>query len=288
MLSRVAVTNSSISTPKWPFDPSGSLATDEIQIRDIQGLGPVSANVNMTAYADLDGEYYTGSTVGRRNIVMTVGFNPRQGDAQHNTYQDLRQELYRYFPPKAEIDLEFRRYGADTVNIKGIVETHDVNHFSQDPEVQISILCPTPEFKCISQISENALVRPVTEDLTENYTQIFYNGNTPAGFQIDISHLNSEDWTGDWTIKTIGPTVQSFGLSGVRVAAGHTISLSTVPGSKFVRNGADDTSLMAYTEDAPDWILLYPGWNALAVVSNISSGPRFEWNLTYCPLYGSL
>ena len=49
---------------------------DPIHIRDITGLGPVKAEIATTPFATSDGELFQGSTVGKRNIVMTLGFNP--------------------------------------------------------------------------------------------------------------------------------------------------------------------------------------------------------------------
>ncbi len=82
----------------------GETNTDPIQIRDVQGLGPVKANVNTSPFGSFDGEAYTGSSVGKRNIVLTLGLNPNWKD---QSITSLRQLLYTYFMPKRAVTLRF-------------------------------------------------------------------------------------------------------------------------------------------------------------------------------------
>ncbi len=82
----------------------GGLNTDALQIRNIEGLGPVKASVNTSPFGSVDGESYTGSNVGKRNIVMTLGLNPNWRD---QSMASLRQLLYAYFMPKQFVKLRF-------------------------------------------------------------------------------------------------------------------------------------------------------------------------------------
>jgi hypothetical protein len=115
----------------------GSSPDDPIFVRNVEGLSPVDAEVNSQGYGQVDGEYYVGSRVGKRNIVLTLGLN---------VVDVSLPIIYAYFKTKNGVTLKFNVDGWPNapVYIDGFVETCTYNHFVQDPEVQVSILCPKP------------------------------------------------------------------------------------------------------------------------------------------------
>jgi hypothetical protein len=149
VLQRLDVQNPKILSDGVAFDPNGSAATDSLQIRNISGLDPVAATVSSALYSVVDGETITGMTVGKRNIVITVGFNSNPFGGYSIT--ELRQIVYRYFMPKNTVILTIHRFGEPPVKIEGIVEKVEDSNFAKDPEVQISVICADPYFKSLSQ-----------------------------------------------------------------------------------------------------------------------------------------
>ena len=87
------LTSLEIKTPlvvSSPFELSNaSILSDPLQILNIDGLGPVDASILSTPYATLDGETYVGSSVGKRNITLTLGLNPYW--TEYSISSDLRQ-----------------------------------------------------------------------------------------------------------------------------------------------------------------------------------------------------
>ncbi len=81
--------------------------TDPVQIRNLEGVGPVKALVNTIPYAELDGESYAGSSTSKRNIVMTLGLNPNWVD---QSIESLRHLLYSYFMPKRMVRLRSENF----------------------------------------------------------------------------------------------------------------------------------------------------------------------------------
>jgi hypothetical protein len=75
--------------------------------------------------------------------VLTLGLNPNWVD---QTVASLRRVLYRYLMPEAWTKLRFFSDDMPTVDIEGYVESFDPNMFTQDPEIQVSIICPKPDF----------------------------------------------------------------------------------------------------------------------------------------------
>lgn len=113
-------------------------------ITNIDGIGPADADINTTALANDDGSVFNIARVKERNIVMTLKFM----DSGDTKVEDLRRELYKYFPMKKEITLTFKTERR-IVFIKGYVESNTQKTFSSkknDASAQISILCPNPFF----------------------------------------------------------------------------------------------------------------------------------------------
>ena len=113
------------------------------QILNIEGLNPPQAQVNMTNIAGMDGARFNSAKLQTRELVITVKIN---GDAEAN-----RIQLYQYFPTKEQVTFYYSNSHRD-VFIKGYVNSCEVNPFSQDEQMQISIICPNPYFKAIDEV----------------------------------------------------------------------------------------------------------------------------------------
>ncbi len=77
MLRTVEVHSKALFVPKLVLPLLGNDGMGPFHIRNVEGLGPVKSTVNSRAYGLLDGEYYTGSHVGKRNVVITLGTDDR-------------------------------------------------------------------------------------------------------------------------------------------------------------------------------------------------------------------
>ena len=179
MLTEVKAYSSWPSAPTLLLSDTGRPETDLIQLRNIDGLNPVKANVNTSPFGSVDGVAYTGSNVAARNLVLTVHPNP---DWDIWTYESLRRLIYDYFMPKRPSRLVLFSDDMPTVQIIGIVEDVAVNQFSKDPEFIISIICPDPYFTALEPtIITGQSVRPGgTEKL------ITYNGNIETGIHVKV------------------------------------------------------------------------------------------------------
>lgn len=110
-------------------------------VYNIEGLGPVNANINMTELATADGGIYTSSRATTRNIVLTLAMqNPGQ-----MTIEDSRYLTYKFFPVKHEVTLVFET-DTRTAQTTGYVESNEPVIFSQEEYTTISIICPDSYF----------------------------------------------------------------------------------------------------------------------------------------------
>lgn len=117
------------------------------QIIGIQGLNPPNAQINTTTIVGLDGARFNSAKLETRNLVLTVRIN---GAVEQN-----RLRLYRYFRTKEWCTFYYQN-GSVNVSIDGYVESVECDLFSSGETAQISILCPFPYFKSVSEIIADA------------------------------------------------------------------------------------------------------------------------------------
>lgn len=125
------------------------------QVTNIEGLGPVTAELTTSGYAGWDGALMQNTRTGMRNIVMTMEYQP---DYVNNSVESLRQNLYEILPPKAKVELRFKT-GPEMVTrrIYAWVESHEPVLFTEKPTVQVSLLCPDPYFTSLSGVTVSGL-----------------------------------------------------------------------------------------------------------------------------------
>lgn len=111
------------------------------QIVKIDGLTSPKANITSTILANMHGEKFKSSRIEMRNIVINVRL---KGNVEEN-----RIALYNYFDNGKEVKLYYQN-GTRNVFIYGYCENIDSDFFSQNEEVQISILCLNPFWKNIN------------------------------------------------------------------------------------------------------------------------------------------
>lgn len=137
MIKSVLVTNhlgESIKMEMGRPEKSGLL------IKDIDGLGPTKAEININESITLDGGSFNSSRCTPRNIVFQLGF------VEMPTIEESRQLTYKYFPIKKRIQLVFETDTRSAV-IEGYVESNTPDIFSASTETTISIICPFPHFR---------------------------------------------------------------------------------------------------------------------------------------------
>jgi phage-related protein len=122
-----------------------SLTGDEKkwQLFDVGGLDPPKATVNLTNLAGMDGARFNSSKVNTRNLVISLKIN---GDVEAN-----RLELYRFFRPKHGCTFYFKNKRRD-VKIDGVVESVECPQFTNMEIMQVSILCPFPYFRALTEV----------------------------------------------------------------------------------------------------------------------------------------
>lgn len=282
MIETLEVFNPRVTTPPLPIG-SGSASTDALQIRGIEGLGPVKADIATVTLSALDGENITNAAVGKRNIVLSIGLNPNW---ESQTIEGLRQILYRHFMPRSIVRLRFGSTHLPNVEIRGQVESLEPNIFAKNAEYQVSIICPDPYFV---KTSPTVVTGLTSFTGSTGGIDIEYEGNVSVGFLLYIEKGSGGDVSGMVTVSNKTPAERIFILNSVVIDADEYVDLSTVDGSKYARKAfipaGPPQSLMNQVAPSSSWLRLEPGENKIHVTTPV---PGNAWTLRYSARYGGL
>jgi hypothetical protein len=270
------------SAPTLPLSEFGRAETDLIQIRNIDGLDPVKASVNTSPLGSVDGSSFTGSNVISRNIVLTLHPNPNWKDW---SYEGLRRLLYSYFMPKRPTRLVFYSDDIPPVEISGIVESCDVNPFSSDPELLVSIICPDPYFTALEpEVITGQSVRPEGVIAT-----IEYDGTIEAGIHVKVTEVSGPAPT---VIGVqIGDPLISYFTVATTVSSTKYFEMSSIPMLKYVQTVEIGTGIITNLlskvtiREGSAWPILEPGEQDFSIITD--QGVQ-DWELTYFERFGGL
>lgn len=249
---------------------------DPVQVKNIDGLGPVKADITSTQSATGRGEIPQGTNTGKRNIVLTLGFNP--DFAGNETMSGLRQALYRYLIPEQWTKLRFHSDDLPTVDIEGTVESVEPNMFSQDPEVQVSVICLKPDF-----VASDATI---ITGVSGTPTPIDYPGTVDTGFELRV---DNDAYSGSLDITVVAWEVpQVFSIDPVTIDDTKYFGLSTIQSKKRVQTvvivGEATTNLLSAMSAGSVWPVLKPGAN----VFTLEAEAVVDWTFAYFTRFGGL
>lgn len=247
-------------------------------VAKIEGLDPVKATLVSSSFANADGEQYQSSRRETRNIKFNIELDP---DPELETVRDLRKRLYRFFMPESEVRLTFILEEGLDVDIVGRVESCETDHFSQEPAVDISIICFEPDFYDPTPVV-------VTGETTAGETPmpITYDGTTETGIQLV---LNVDRALPEFTVYHVPPddVIKTLEFDNFPLETGDVLTISTVSGSKgatLVRAGTTSSVLYGVSPQS-NWIELMPGDNSIRVYAE---GAPVPLEIEYITKYGGL
>lgn len=285
MIKSVTITNhldESIKLDLFNPEESGFI------IKSIEGLGPVTANINFKELATNDGAIDNSARLSSRNIVMSLQF------MESPTIEETRLKSYKYFPIKRNIKflVETDSRICETI---GRVETNVPTIFSNAEGCQISILCPNPYFYSAGENGTNQTIfygteplfefpfsnESLTEDLIEfgsieNRTEgtIYYDGDAEIGITIQIHAVGEAEGLVIYNTKTReimrinDDKLKSLMGSGIQ--AGDEITITTSRGEKgiyMLRSGVT-TNILNSLEKPIKWFQLSKGDNTFAYTAS--------------------
>lgn len=273
MLTKVEIRNNqgSLLTFTLEDDSSGFV------VQDIDGLGPVKATIISSSFAQQDGVEIHSASREARNILMKIGIEP---DYSTSSVRQLRSVLYSFFMTNANVSMRFFMSDGLTVNTLGRVETCEPSLFSQEPAVNISIICGDPDFLGLDPV---VVTGNTTSTTTE--TLLTYAGTTETGV---VLVLNVNRTLSEFTFYHRLPSgiLRSIDIAASFVS-GDVVTLSTITRDKHVtltRAGTDSSLLYSKAPQSP-WFELENGDNHIRVYA---TGAAIPYSITYTDRYGGL
>lgn len=239
----------------------GVTPKDSLLVRKVTGLNPPDIDLFIGEYSR-DGGTYQGRRVGSRNVVMTIDLNPNP--ALGETISGLRDLLYKTFvDPLVDADyleLILRDDDSRVRNLYGYVEKFETEVFEVETLVQISVVCPDPY---IRDLSETVLFN---ESGTWVAVPFAYTGTAETGFVADI-HIASN--TPVLTVKNNGQAM----IINHDFLTGDIVRLNTNRGQRDITYTRNNVvyPLVANVSATSRWLELHSQANTMHVHGETAS-----------------
>lgn len=249
-----------------------------LAIQSIEGLGPTKADIQSSEVATIDGGIFNYARQEQRNIVITFIplFNP--------TVETSRLAIYKYFPIKKQVHLVFKTENRHAESY-GYVESISPNIFTKQETIQVSIICPDPNFYELGTsktlfsgvdaqfefpFSNESLTEPLLnfgEIKLDTRAVLDYIGDSDTGINISIHAIGDAEnitiWNNVTREKIAIDTAKIYRKLSIKFGRGDDILISTVKGNKYVELLHDGTyyNIVSCINKDADWFQLTNGDN---------------------------
>lgn len=246
-------------------------------LAEVEGLDPVKANLVTTKLAGVDGSRYRTGVREERNIVLKFELF---SDTVDNLVPDVRRRLYQYFMPKSQVTLWFYESSGTVTTITGRVESCAAPLFTQEPAMDVAILCFDPDLVETTQVT--LLGNTVYSTLED---EVEYEGDVPTGVELT---LNVNRDLGSFTFYNRLPDGTLRQLDFAKpLLAGDVVYINTNRGNKKVlltRAGVVSSILYAASPSS-NWITFDRGLNRYRIYAE---GAGIPFTIKYANRYGGL
>jgi hypothetical protein len=263
----------------------------------VTGLEPVNADITTNSYNELDGAFYVGSRVDKRNIVISLVMEHRS-----KLVSEVRRDLYGYFSPKLPITLQLDFTDRDSVLIDGYVESFEGDRFSNEPNADVSIICPNPNFRATAPVEVTGY-SIYGDDPTLH--DVLNPGNQAVGFDLRVlNDTGDTDFAGSIHIERMiesSPGVyystqvlyldNTDGSLYLPAALIQYVHVNTEQGKKVAEiwdqtNDQQSANLLGLMTDDSMWPQLWPAMHKFRVLTTDTTGwagHALNWILTFTP-----
>jgi hypothetical protein len=251
-------------------------------VKEIDGLDPVKSNIVSSEFANIEGQQYQANSRETRNVIIKLGYAPNFGIGE--TIRVLRSRLYQFFMTGMEVTLTFHMADGLSVQTTGRVEDCAAPLFSQEPQMDISIICFNPDF---IDTELQHISGPMTIIDTEPYV-FTYEGTVPVG--VTAIGFTCTETLGDFAIYHTTPSGE---LRTMQITApllsGDTVVICSIKGQKTITltRASVTSSLLWAVSPQSDWVQLEVGENQIYLNAGDATQPSLVW-LDYYNHFGGL
>lgn len=270
------------SSDSWPLplcdlNLNANAGANGYILKDSVGFAP-PALVSVVEGFDQYGIPIMGSIPEKREIALKIGLNPQLGQ----TYSSLRDALYKYIDRSVFVKL--MNDAKVIAQTSGYIRQFDATHFSNLPDIQMTIECETGEFS-----SPVELVIPTSEVNTLHPIINYEEGTAPTGMELTFTVTASHDgfsisnhsrfWhAGEGDVSNV------FQMS-YPLITGDVVTFCTQPRDKHITlvRSLVTYDLAGYINAGAVWPKLYSGVNTFDW--DFSSSWMTWTSATYIPKY---
>lgn len=289
--------NESITISLTDSEPAHGL-----MIKEITGLGPAEANINMSEFATYDGALYNSARLQTRDIQFSfILFKAPD-------IETARQNTYKYFPIKKQVKLIFETDNR-LAKCSGYVKTNEPDIFSQQESVNIVVTCPDPNFYIYRSDSNSESFSKITsvfefpfsnDSLTDSLLvfseeeinheiPILNKGDDEIGFLIRAKIIRPFDSIRIYSLtENLGLTLSTK----FRIKANQEILISTDPRNRYVRlsDGVNESNVLHWISGSfiSEWPTLLRGYNVIGYTIEGGSDNDAYVTIEYNEIYAGL
>lgn len=263
------------------FPRAAALPTDKFILKGVDGIGPPEVDVSISDLPE-QGGYYTGRRPRNRQIVMKVGLNPDWTTAE--TAADLRTTLYGLLTPGfadiVRVQMQFSNTGS-YVETTGYISKMEINPWSKNPEVLITIDCLTPYFQAQADTATNVATMNKTDP------QITNTGTAPTGLHLEF--VITATGLVKWSFFNADSS-KAFILQG-NFTNGDKVLVNTTPGERsLTRKPTTDPTvehnIIDMVTKESQWIQMHGGVNQFHVLMTLAGVASTAWTWTAVTTHG--
>lgn len=231
---------------------------------DVTGLSPAGVTINTSTVAGADGTRFNSAKINERNLVMTIKID--------SPVENNRLELYKYFRQKEVTKVYYKNESRD-VYIEGYVDAFEVLLFENYEKAQISLICPEPYFKAITDMVvdfstlHDLFIFPFaieTDGIPISYVEInaeksiVNHGDSDSGVIIELEATGPVKNPKLYNVDTL----EAFGIV-VDMVEGDKIVINTNQGHKgiLMTSGGVTTNIINRRIKESSWFVLRQGDN---------------------------
>lgn len=256
-----------------------ALPDDPYLLKAVDGLGPPPVDVYISQTLT-QGGVYKGRRPQNREITFRIGLNPDHAASQ--SASDLRTALYSMLAPNIGDYVFIKLMTSSSVvhsQIYGYVKTFEINQFTADPEVAITIACVDPYFSAPEKV-----VGLPTAKAAFMVTNV---GNAPTGLYMELTFTANRSGIEIALVQPFTAIDKLSVKSTYEFKSGDKLLLNTIPGQRYIHvirnsDGKNINIINTMTANS-DWIML-PGGSANNDFTVDTTA--FNWNkFEYTPQY---
>lgn len=243
----------------------------------VDGFDPVKAELSSSPYVGMDGEDFQAARRGPRQVKFKFDLEP---DFVTDTFATLRRRLYEYLMPKSFVKLRCYLDTGLYLDIEAVVEDHSSPMSSEDPEVEVILMCFQPDL-----VDPRAVTFNGSTVSTSTNTNINYPGTIETGVVVTM-HVN-RNLAGFTIYNSIEEGVLAQLDFTYPLINNDTLVVSSVKGSKGIkltRSGVT-TSVLYGRSAQSKWIEFFTGINQFRVYA---PGDPVPFTLGYSVKYGGI